>query len=83
MCKNLQASPNCLPNCRIEHDLVNLAVHLATTCAAQVATYVQVVFVSVFVFLVQVLTSREVVQQSAHHEQLTLVQIEQAHDSMA
>jgi hypothetical protein len=79
------ASPHCLPNFPIEHDMVILAVKLATHFGTQVSTQLRVVVVSVlgqvFVILVQVSMRREVVQ-SAHDGQLTPVRI-QAHNEQA
>jgi hypothetical protein len=74
----LLSAPNCPPNCRIEHDVVNLALTLATNWQAMGATHVQVVFV----FLLRASTSREVVQ-FAHHELLILAQIERDRDELA
>jgi hypothetical protein len=73
----------CQPNFPVEHESVILVVNLAAHVVAQIPTYVRAVFVSalvsVFVFLVQVVASRGVVQ-SAHHERLRLAHVQRRSD---
>jgi hypothetical protein len=67
--------PNCSPNCRFEHDVVNLALTPATHWQVTAATQILCFLAQKFVFLAQVSTSREVVQY-AQHERLTPVQLQ-------
>jgi len=75
----------CQPHFPVEHDSVILAVNLAAHVVAQIPTHVRAVFVSalvsVFVFLVQVVARRGVVQ-SAHHERLRLAHVQGRSDKV-